>query len=103
MTVLEVANIKIRAGDEELFVKSAQGAAKALADDSGCRNVELVQGIEEPATFLFVIEWDSVEAHEAFRATEQFQAFRTAIGAYFAGPSSFAHYNRRIVLKEARS
>ncbi|MEK6443929.1 putative quinol monooxygenase [Pseudonocardia sp. T1-2H] len=103
MTVLEVAHLTIKAGEEEAFVNSAQGAAKILADDSGCRAVELIQGIEQSDAFLFVIEWDSVEAHETFRATEQFQLFRTAIGKYFAGPSSFAHYNRRIVLREGDS
>lgn len=103
MSVLEVATIKIRSDEQEAFIKSAQGAAKVVADDSGCRALELMQGIEHPDTFLFVIEWDSVEAHEAFRATEQFQEFKTAIGGYFAGPSSFSHYDRRIVLKEGDS
>ena len=103
MSVLEIATFTIKSEEVEEFANNAQGAVKIISDDAGCRALELIQGIKEPDTFLIVIEWDSVGAHEAFRATEQFQEFVTAIRGYFAGPPSSLDYERRIVLKESVS
>jgi heme-degrading monooxygenase HmoA len=53
----------------------------------------MTHGIETPDRFVLLVEWDSVEVHEAnFRATERFTAWRALIGPYFSGPPRVEHF-----------
>lgn len=91
--VLEVATITVTPGAEEAFLASYRGARDVLAGTHGCRSVRLTRGVESPSTFVLLVEWDSVEAHEDnFRQTERFTAWREAIGPHFAAPPHVEHY-----------
>lgn len=90
--VLEVALIHVQPGKEELFVAAYRSARSLVLTSPGCQSVRMTRGIESPARFLLLVEWDSVAAHEQnFRATDRFSAWRAAIGPYFAGPPEVQH------------
>lgn len=91
--VLEVADIAVTPGSEDEFAAAFLGAREVLATTPGCRSVRMTRGVESPARFVLLVEWDSVEAHEQnFRSTDRFGTWRAAIGPFFAGPPNVEHF-----------
>ncbi|MEO6885962.1 MAG: antibiotic biosynthesis monooxygenase [Jatrophihabitantaceae bacterium] len=91
--VLEVADISITPGKEAEFAAAFAGARAGLATTPGCLSVRMTRGVESPARFVLLVEWESLEAHERnFRATERFTVWRAAIGPFFASPPNVEHF-----------
>jgi heme-degrading monooxygenase HmoA len=91
--VLEVADIEVRPGTEDEFTAAYLGVRDVLTGTPGCRSVRMTHGVESPARFVLLVEWESVQAHEDnFRGTDRFTAWRAAIGPYFAGPPRVEHF-----------
>jgi heme-degrading monooxygenase HmoA len=90
--VLEVALLDVTPGTEEAFRASYAAARHHLEASDGCRSVRMTQGIETPTRFVLLVEWDSVEAHEAFRASDAFPAWRGHVGPHFDGPPRIEHF-----------
>jgi heme-degrading monooxygenase HmoA len=91
--VLEVADIQVTPGAEEEFLAAYRGIRDVLVTTPGCNSVRMTRGIESPARFTLLVEWDSVEAHEdKFRASERFERWRAAIGPFFAAPPNVEHF-----------
>ncbi len=92
-SVLEVALIEVRPGAEDDFVSAYRGARHVLASTPGCRSVRMTRGVESPARFTLLVEWDSVEAHIGnFRNTDRYEQWRAAIGPHFAQPPVVEHF-----------
>jgi heme-degrading monooxygenase HmoA len=90
--VLEVALINVLAGQEDEFIVAYGKAREVLAGTPGCRSVRMTRGVESPARFVLLVEWDSVDAHlDNFRATERFTTWRGLIGPYFDGAPDVQH------------
>jgi heme-degrading monooxygenase HmoA len=90
--VLEVALLDVTPGTEAAFRTSYAEARQLLVSSPGCRSVRMTQGIETPARFVLLVEWDDVAAHEAFRSGEGFTRWRGLIGPHFAGPPRVEHF-----------
>jgi len=91
--VLEVADIQVTPGAEEEFLAAYRGISDVLVTTPGCNSVRMTRGIESPARFTLLVEWDSVDAHEDnFRASERFERWRAAIGPFFAAPPNVEHF-----------
>lgn len=91
--VLEIAHITVTAGREDEFAAAYRKAQKLVRETPGCLSMRMVRGIESPQTFYLLIEWESVEAHEVgFRQSDRYQAWRHAIGHFFAAPPTVEHF-----------
>ena len=91
--VLEVATITVTPGSEDAFVDAYRGIRHVILSAVGCRSVRMTRGVESPSTFVLLVEWDSVAAHEDnFRQTELFARWRAAIGPHFAAAPHVEHY-----------
>lgn len=92
---LEVCVLEAKGGDATALVNAmnAGGGGAALASCPGCRKVTTLTGIEKPGTALLLVEWDSVAAHEAAKATEGFKTFIGIAGPFLGGGSSVLHYH----------
>jgi heme-degrading monooxygenase HmoA len=90
--VLEVAQFDITPGAEAAFEAAYRQARQAVADSAGCRSMRMTRGVETPTRFVLLIEWDSVERHEEFRASERYPRWRAAIGPHFANPPQVEHF-----------
>ena len=90
--VLEVALIDVTAGSEDAFTEAYAQAAMLVGQTPGCRSMRMTRGIETPARFVLLVEWDSVEAHEDFRSSERFAGWRALVGPHFAGPPHVEHF-----------
>ena len=90
--VLELALIDVRPGTEEAFEASYRQVRHAVAGSAGCRSMRMTRGVETPTRFVLLVEWDSIEQHEAFRASERFVEWRAGIGPHFANPPQVEHF-----------
>jgi heme-degrading monooxygenase HmoA len=91
--VLEVALIDVPPGSEDAFVAGYRKVKSALMDSDGLISVRMTHGIETPTRFVLLAEWESVEAHQAFRESERFAIWRSGIGPHFAQPPLVEHFN----------
>jgi heme-degrading monooxygenase HmoA len=90
--VLEVALIDVQPGSEAAFEAGFQQVRHAVADSPGCLSLRMTHGVESPTRFVLMVEWESIEAHEAFRASERFGIWRAGIGPHFANPPLVEHF-----------
>ncbi len=90
--VLEVALFDVLPEHEEAFAQAYQQVRWALADSAGCRSVRLTHGVETPTRFVLLVEWDSIEAHEGFRASDRYGTWRAGIGPHFAEQPRVEHF-----------
>lgn len=90
--VLEIALIDVQPGSEDAFTEAYRSARELVAETPGCRSVRMTRGIETPTRFVLLAEWDSVDAHQAFRDSERFPQWRALIGPHFAAPPVVEHF-----------
>ncbi|MBV1917261.1 MAG: antibiotic biosynthesis monooxygenase [Sphingomonadaceae bacterium] len=73
---LELCIFEAKDGNAPGLVKAVnEGGGAALASCEGCRKVTAYAGVENPGSALLLVEWDSVEAHEAAKTAEGFAKF----------------------------
>lgn len=91
--VLEVALIDVTAGQEDAFAAAYQEARQQIEQADGSRSIRMTRGVETPSRFVLMVEWDSVEAHNGFRASDAFSVWRGLIGPHFANPPHVEHFS----------
>jgi len=84
---LEIAILAAKNGDAAGLISAMNdgGGAAALASCPGCRSAKVLPGVENPGNVLFLIEWDSVDAHNAAKASPGFAEFVRIAGPWFGG------------------
>jgi heme-degrading monooxygenase HmoA len=89
---LEIAIIDVTEGTEDAFITAFGCGRDVVAGSDGCRSVRMTRGVESPSRFVLLVEWDSVAAHEAFRASDRFGEWRGHVGPHFAAPPVVEHF-----------
>lgn len=90
---LEVAILQAKDGDSAGLIKAMnEGGTAALESAPGCRSAKVMPGVENPGTVLFLVEWDSAEAHAAAKSSPGFAKFIEIAGPYFGGGGSMQHF-----------
>jgi len=98
--ILERAIFAVQPGSEQGFEAAMEQAKDVISQAGGFRSFRLQRGIEQPSTYLLLVEWDSVEDHmQGFRESELFVRWRELIGPYFAAPPEVEHYQAPVVTK----
>ena len=98
--ILEHAVFAITPGSEGKFEAAIDEAKQLLAATEGFRSLTLRRGIEQPSTYLLLVEWDSVQDHmQGFRESELFLRWRELIGPFFAAAPEVEHYQAAVVTK----
>jgi heme-degrading monooxygenase HmoA len=93
--ITEMAEISIKDGTDRQFEGAVASAAPLFQRARGCRSMRLERGIEHPATYLLVVEWETLEDHEIhFRQSADFQEWRRLVGEYFASPPKVTHTSK---------
>ena len=90
--ILERAEVPVMRAMEGGFVEAMAEGRRILASAPGCHAIKLGRGVERPDHFILLVEWDSVEAHQSFTKTEEFERFKKLVGKFFAGPSLMEHF-----------
>ena len=97
--ILEVAEIHIVPGKQAEFEAAVErGIASVFRRDSGARRIVLQRGLEDPARYLLLIEWDRLEDHTVgFRQSPLFGEWRALVGPFFAEAPRAQHFEQAVV------
>lgn len=91
---LEIAIVAARNGDSQGLIRAMDEAGSAgLLAAPGCNSVKVLPGVENPGNVLFMVEWDSVDAHNAAKSSEGFAAFIAAASPFFGESGSMQHFD----------
>ncbi len=80
--VLEVAQFDIQRGSETAFEEGYRSAVSVVRESPGLLSLRMTRGVETPTRFVLLAEWESLEAHQAFRDSDRFVVWRSAIGPH---------------------
>lgn len=91
--ILERAIMTVKPGHAEDFEAAFAQAAPLIRAAKGCRKAQLRRGVENPDTFILLVEWETLEDHMiGFRESAAFGEWRAILGPHFAGPPAVEHY-----------
>jgi quinol monooxygenase YgiN len=92
MTV-EYIRYRISAEQQPAFLEALRAANQLLAASPDCLRYELAHCEEDPARFVWRIEWVSVERHlQGFRKSAEFGAFFQLVKPFYEGIEEMQHY-----------
>ena len=91
--VTEFAEIDVKPDTQHDFIAGVEASQGLFARAAGCHGIELHHGIESPLHFVLNVKWDSMAAHDVFRASPDFQIWRGNVGPFFAAPPNVWHSN----------
>jgi quinol monooxygenase YgiN len=90
--VNEIALITIDPANAEAFENAVAKAAPLFKAAQGCCGMALERGIENPAIYRLLVQWESVDHHMVtFRNSDAFGQWRTLVGHFFVGPVDMSH------------
>lgn len=90
--VTEIAILTIDAKQAPEFEKMASEITpKILRKQKGYISDKLFHAIERPGEYILAVEWENVEAHKAFIASQEYALMSDPFGK-FVKNSTFAHY-----------
>ena len=96
--VIEYVRYKMPADKADDFMSAYATAGAALRQSRHCLGFELSRCVEEPASFILRIEWDSVEGHmNGFRKSPEFRAFFASVRPFVGNLEEMRHYERTAV------
>lgn len=90
--VLEVALFDVQPGTEAAFEAGYRTGVDALRTSAGLLSLRMTHGVETPTRFVLLVEWESLEAHQAFRDSDRFPLWRAGIGPHLAQPPHVEHF-----------
>lgn len=90
--ITEIAQLTIDPARATEFEAAVAQAVPHFRAAEGCHSLSLERVVEDPARYLLVVRWQSVEHHtEKFRNSESFQAWRKLAGPFFVKPPIVEH------------
>ena len=90
--VTEIVRATSLEGDADLFQRQLRLGLEVLLEDPGCLGVRALQQVEDPHEFVAEIEWESIEAHLAWRDGPGWPRYSDCVTPYQRHRSEFAHY-----------
>lgn len=93
--LLERSEIQVKAGSEEEFLAVMKDRGLPLLTAvPGVKWAKIGRGVENPSKFIFLVEWDSLDAHTAFSKNAAHPEFRQLFAPY-AEAGSMEHFRMR--------
>lgn len=92
--ILELADIRIRPGENAAFEEAVTRALKTIVSQAkGVQGFTVHRGIESSERYVLQISWNTLEDHTVgFRGSELFKEWRAIVGPFFAGAPSVEHF-----------
>ena len=92
--ILELADIRIRPGDNTAFEEAIQrGLQTVISQAKGFRGFKVNRGIESTERYILQIFWDTLDDHTVgFRGSALFTQWRAMVGPFFAVQPSVEHF-----------
>jgi heme-degrading monooxygenase HmoA len=82
--ITEHAVLPVIPGRETEFMETMDRARVIIASAPGFISLRVGRCIEQPANFLLLVEWETLEAHtEGFRTSEAYQQWRALLHHFY--------------------
>lgn len=82
--ILEHALLPVIPGSESEFEAAFAVARVLIERQDGVGRVQVSRGIESPSTYLLLVQWASVEAHQlGFRGSADYQEWKRLLHPFF--------------------
>jgi heme-degrading monooxygenase HmoA len=92
--ITEHALLPVKPGLEAEFEEAFASARAIIAASPGFRGLTLSRGIETPSSYLLLVSWDSVEAHEeGFRGSPGYQEWKRMLHHFYDPFPVVEHYS----------
>ena len=93
--ILEHALLPVKPGQETAFEAAFATARGIISSMPGFIDLELSRGIESPSTYLLLVRWENVEAHEiGFRGSPQYEEWRGILHHFYDPFPVVEHFAR---------
>jgi heme-degrading monooxygenase HmoA len=90
---LEQVVLPVKPGREAAFELAFAEARHLVEQADGFRRLSLSRGVEEPGTYLLLIEWDDVDSHErGFRGSTDYQRWSALLHPFYEPMPVVRHY-----------
>ncbi|MGC8498323.1 MAG: antibiotic biosynthesis monooxygenase family protein [Acidimicrobiales bacterium] len=90
--IIEHALLRVAKSEGDAFAAAVRTAFPIIESAPGCHGAEVRVQHEDPSVYLLIVQWDSVQAHQAFRASELYERWRAATHPYYAVPPEVTHF-----------
>lgn len=91
--VTELAQFTAQPGKADALEQGLRAAMDVIRRGEGCRSIRLRRCVEDPNSFLYEIEWETLEHHTVtFRGGPLFAEYRSHITGLFVDPVAVRHY-----------
>jgi heme-degrading monooxygenase HmoA len=91
--ILEVVVADVKAGQEGVFEAAFRQASPIIASMGGYISHELHRCMETPNRYVFLIRWETLEAHTVgFRQSPQYQEWKKLLHHFYDPFPSVEHY-----------
>lgn len=91
--VLELTTLTVRPEQAESFERSLLAALELHRRAAGCLRADAVRSHEDPARYLLMVRWRSIDDHMVgFRGGKDFASFRAMLAPFYAGRPSMEHF-----------
>ncbi|HEU4808151.1 MAG TPA: antibiotic biosynthesis monooxygenase [Homoserinimonas sp.] len=91
--ITEHALLPVKPGLEAEFEEAFASARRLIASMPGFRSLTLSRGIESPSSYLLLVTWESVEAHEVgFRGSAEYQEWKRMLHHFYDPFPVVEHY-----------
>ena len=82
--ILEHALLPVIPGQEAAFEAAFAEARPIIASMPGFISLRLERGIENPSTYLLLVEWQTVEDHQVgFRQSAEYEQWRALLHHFY--------------------
>ena len=91
--ILEAVLLSTKPGQSVEFEASFRKAQEIIAAARGYISHELQRCIEQPDSYLLLVRWESVEAHErGFRGSDEYQQWKALLHHFYDPFPTVFHY-----------
>ncbi|HMC38503.1 MAG TPA: antibiotic biosynthesis monooxygenase [Acidimicrobiales bacterium] len=91
--ILEHALLPVAAERAEEFETAFARARGLISAMPGFRRLSLSRCLEQPGTYLLLVEWDSLEAHtEGFRRSAEYEEWRSLLHHFYDPFPTVLHF-----------
>ena len=91
--ILEVAPLRIRAGQAQAFENSFREAQRIISSMPGYVSHELQRCLERTDEYILLVRWESVDAHEpGFRGSPQYQEWKALLHHFYDPFPTVLHF-----------
>lgn len=97
--ILEHAVLPVIPGREDDFEAAFAEAAPIIAVSPGFRSLRLSRGLEDPSSYLLLVEWETLRDHvEGFRGSPAYQEWRRLLHHLYDPFPEVVHYRTQVTV-----